>query len=70
MRVQFVERESRPERLVCEAEIQFEEDQLAGMRLVGFPSADDPYAQPTPKPGWRQKTGASRPVALSGSSTG
>jgi hypothetical protein len=36
MRVQFVERESRPERLVCEAEIHFEEDQLAGTRLVGF----------------------------------
>jgi len=36
MRVQFVERESRPERLVCEAEIHFEEGQLAGTRLVGF----------------------------------
>src|SRR2546427_9909649 len=36
MRVQFVERESRPERLVCEAEIHFEEGQLADMRLVGF----------------------------------
>ena len=36
MRVLFMERESRPERLVCEAEIQFEEDQLAGTRLVGF----------------------------------
>ena len=34
MRVQFVERESRPERLVCDAEIHFEEDQLAGTRLV------------------------------------
>ena len=36
MRVQFVERESRPERLVCEAEIHFEEGELAGTRLVGF----------------------------------
>jgi hypothetical protein len=37
MRVQFVERESGPERLVCEAEIVFDEDgPLAGMKLVGF----------------------------------
>jgi len=36
MRVQFVERESRPERLLCDAEIHFEEGQLAGTRLVGF----------------------------------
>jgi hypothetical protein len=36
MQVQFVERESRPERLVCEAEIHFEEGALAGARLVGF----------------------------------
>ena len=36
MRVQFVERASRPERLLCEAEIHFEEGQLAGTRLVGF----------------------------------
>jgi hypothetical protein len=36
MRVLFVERESRPERLVCEAEIHFEEGALAGTRLVGF----------------------------------
>jgi len=36
MRVLFVERENRPERLVCEAEIHFEEGELAGMRLVGF----------------------------------
>jgi len=37
MRVQFVERENGPERLVCEAEIVFDEDgPLAGMKLVGF----------------------------------
>ncbi len=37
MRVQFVERENGPERLVCEAEIVFEEEgPLAGMKLVGF----------------------------------
>jgi hypothetical protein len=36
MRVQFVSRENGPERLVCEAEIVFEEGPLAGMKLVGF----------------------------------
>jgi hypothetical protein len=37
MRVQFVERESRPERLVCEAELVFDEPgPLCGMKLVGF----------------------------------
>jgi hypothetical protein len=38
MRVQFVERTSRPERLVCEAEVLFDEEMgpLAGMKLVGF----------------------------------
>jgi hypothetical protein len=38
MRVQFVERETRPERLVCEAELVFGEEAgpLAGMKLVGF----------------------------------
>ena len=37
MRVQFVERENGPERLVCEAEVLFEEaGPLAGMKLVGF----------------------------------
>jgi len=30
MRVQFVERENRPERLLCEAEIHLEEGELAG----------------------------------------
>jgi hypothetical protein len=38
MRVVFVERENAPERLVCEAEIQFEAEAgaLCGMKLVGF----------------------------------
>ncbi len=38
MRVVFVERESAPERLVCEAEVVFEAESgpLAGMKLVGF----------------------------------
>ena len=38
MRVNFVVRESAPERLVCEAELMFEADAgpLAGMKLVGF----------------------------------
>jgi len=36
MRVQFVERDNGPEKLVCEAEIVFEDGPLAGMKLVGF----------------------------------
>jgi hypothetical protein len=38
MRVNFVVRESAPERLVCEAEILFDAESgpLAGMKLVGF----------------------------------
>ncbi len=38
MRVQFVEKENRPERLVCDAELIFGEEAgpLAGMKLVGF----------------------------------
>ena len=38
MRVQFVQRENAPERLVCEAELVFDGDMgpLAGMKLVGF----------------------------------
>ncbi len=37
MRVQFVQRENTPERLVCEAELLFDEaGPLAGMKLVGF----------------------------------
>ena len=36
MQVQFTDRENGPERLVCEAEIHFEEGPLAGTKLVGF----------------------------------
>ena len=38
MRVQFVQRENVPERLVCEAELIFDENlgPLSGMKLVGF----------------------------------
>jgi hypothetical protein len=32
----FVQRESAPERLVCEAELVFNSGSLAGMKLVGF----------------------------------
>ena len=44
MRVQFVTRESGPERLVCEAEIVFdaEDGPLAGMKLVGLSIWDGP----------------------------
>jgi hypothetical protein len=37
MRVQFVERENGPDKLVCEAEVLFDEaGPLTGMKLVGF----------------------------------
>jgi hypothetical protein len=37
MRVQFVDRENGPERLVCEAEVLFDEPgPFTGMKLVGF----------------------------------
>jgi len=38
MRVQFVQKENGPERLVCEAEVVFDEQAgpLTGMKLVGF----------------------------------
>lgn len=37
MRVQFIDKQNGPERLVCEAEIVFgDEGPLAGMKLVGF----------------------------------
>lgn len=37
MRVQFIQKNSGPERLVCEAEIVFDEaGPLEGMKLVGF----------------------------------
>jgi hypothetical protein len=36
MRVQFVRKDNGPERLVCEAEVVFDEEPLTGMKLVGF----------------------------------
>ena len=40
MRINFVQRENGPERLICEAEVVFEEgvdsEHLAGLKLVGF----------------------------------
>jgi hypothetical protein len=37
VRVQFIERQNGPERLVCEGEIVFDEDgPLAGIKLTGF----------------------------------
>ena len=37
MRVQFVEKQNGPERLVCDAEIVFEDEApLVGTKLVGF----------------------------------
>jgi len=37
MRVNFVDKQNGPERLVCEAEVLFDEEgPLAGMKLVGF----------------------------------
>ena len=36
MQVQFVARENGPERLICEAEVIFEDGPLAGTKLVGF----------------------------------
>ncbi len=36
MRIQFVRRENGPERLVCEAEVVFDEGPLQGLKLVGF----------------------------------
>ncbi len=37
MRVQFVQKDNGPERLVCEAELVFDEPgPLVGMKLVGF----------------------------------
>lgn len=36
VRVEFFAREGAPEKLVCEAEVLFEEGVLAGMKLVGF----------------------------------
>jgi len=36
IQVHFVTRENGPERLVCEAEVIFEDGPLAGTKLVGF----------------------------------
>ena len=36
MRVQFIYRENGPEKLVCDAEIVFDDGVLKGMKLVGF----------------------------------
>ena len=36
MKVEFVNRENGPERLVCEAEVHFEEPGLQGLKLTGF----------------------------------
>jgi hypothetical protein len=36
MRVQFVSRDGGPEKLMCEAEVLFEDGPLSGMKLVGF----------------------------------
>lgn len=36
MRVSFVSRENGPERLVCEAELVFDEEPLKGLKVVGF----------------------------------
>ena len=37
MRIEFVDRDNGPERLLCEAELMFEtEGPLAGMKLVGI----------------------------------
>lgn len=36
MRVQFIYRENGPEKLVCDAEIVFDDGILKGMKLVGF----------------------------------
>ena len=47
MRVQFVERENGPERLVCEAEVFFDDGPLAGMKLVGFSLWRAPTARST-----------------------
>ena len=36
MRVQFIQKQNGPERLVSEAEVLFDEEPLAGLKLVGF----------------------------------
>ena len=57
MRVQFINRENGPERLVCDAEILFDEGPLAGMKLVGFALWNGAcllYTSPSPRD--RQKS--------------
>jgi hypothetical protein len=36
MRIQFVNRAGAPEKLICEAEVVFDDGPFAGMKLVGF----------------------------------
>ena len=36
VKIAFVKHENGPERLVCDAELQFVEGSLAGLKLVGF----------------------------------
>lgn len=45
MRVQFIYRENGPERLVCDAEIVFDDGVLKGMKLVGFALWQNPEGQ-------------------------
>ena len=36
MKIQFIPKDNGPDRLVCEAEIVFEDESLKGLKLVGF----------------------------------
>ena len=36
VKITFVKHENRPERLICDAELEFLEGTLAGLKLVGF----------------------------------
>jgi hypothetical protein len=45
MRVQFIYRENGPEKLVCDAEIVFDDGALKGMKLVGFALWQSPEGQ-------------------------
>jgi hypothetical protein len=45
MRVQFIYRENGPEKLVCDAEIVFDDGILKGMKLVGFSLWQGPEGQ-------------------------
>jgi hypothetical protein len=46
MRVQFVDKPNGPERLVCDAEILFDDGPLVGMKLVGFTVWRDVEGEP------------------------